>query len=164
MKAEELQKLFNNPKMTKYAANPDTAHYCWLPLIGLYTGARINEICQLNPSEDIKQDSATGIHYFHFTDESEPVVSRLLLRYKAAQDKLNSAKAKEDGKAAADAQIELDALMLFKHDMAAFQRMYAFLSQNRYTDLGYRSDLRDILLGPAQLYEALRARGESRLS
>ncbi|MCQ8119949.1 hypothetical protein [Methylomonas rosea] len=70
MTPEELQKLFNNPKMKKFAANLDAAHYCWLPLIGLYTGARINEICQLNPAEDIKQDSATGIHYFHFTDES----------------------------------------------------------------------------------------------
>jgi type I restriction enzyme R subunit len=59
----------------------------------------------------------------------EPVVSRLLLRYKVAQDKLNSAKAKEDRKAAAEAQNELDALILFKHDMASFQRMYAFLSQ-----------------------------------
>jgi hypothetical protein len=67
---EELQTLFNNPKMEKYAADPDTAHYFWLPLIGLYTGARINEVCQLNPFEDIKQDLATGIYYFHFTDES----------------------------------------------------------------------------------------------
>lgn len=71
MKPEELQKLFNNPKMKKFAGNPDTAHYFWLPLIGLFAGARINEICQLNPLEDIKQDSATGIWFFHFTDESE---------------------------------------------------------------------------------------------
>lgn len=68
---EELDKLFNNPKMEKYATNSETVHYFWLPLIGLYTGARINEICQLNPSEDIRQDSTTGIWYFHFTDESE---------------------------------------------------------------------------------------------
>lgn len=73
MKPVELQKLFNNPKMKKFAANPDTAHYCWLPLIGLFTGARINEICQLSPAEDIKQDSGTGIYYFHFTDEGEAV-------------------------------------------------------------------------------------------
>lgn len=69
IRPEELKKLFNHTKMKKYAENPETAHYCWLPLIGFYTGARINEVCQLNPAEDIKQDSATGIHYFHFTDE-----------------------------------------------------------------------------------------------
>lgn len=71
MKPEELQKLFGHPKMKKYAANPETAHYFWLPALGLYTGARINEICQLNPAEDIKQDSATGIYYLSITDEGE---------------------------------------------------------------------------------------------
>lgn len=73
MTPEELKKLFGHPKMKKYAANPKTAHYCWLSLIGLFTGCRINEVCQLNPVEDIKQDSATGIHYFHFTDEGESI-------------------------------------------------------------------------------------------
>lgn len=43
---QELRMLFSNPKMRGYAENPDKAHYWWLPLIGLYTGARINEICQ----------------------------------------------------------------------------------------------------------------------
>jgi len=68
---DEVKLLFSHPKMKKYAANPKTAHYCWLPLIGLFTGARINEVCQLNPFTDIKRDEATGIWYFHFTDESE---------------------------------------------------------------------------------------------
>ncbi|MDP3330522.1 MAG: hypothetical protein Q8S55_00780 [Methylococcaceae bacterium] len=44
MKPEELKKLFSHPKMKEYAANSETAHYCWLPLIGLFTGARINEV------------------------------------------------------------------------------------------------------------------------
>ncbi|ANE55771.1 DUF6538 domain-containing protein [Methylomonas sp. DH-1] len=66
----ELQKLFNNPKMRQYATNLETEHYFWLPALGLYTGARINELCQLNPAEDIKQDLATGIHYLLITDES----------------------------------------------------------------------------------------------
>lgn len=59
----------------------------------------------------------------------EPVVSRLLNRYKAAQEKLKIANAKEDAKTIEEAQNELNALVLFKHDMTAFQRMYAFLSQ-----------------------------------
>lgn len=68
---EELKILFTSVKMRNFALNADTAHCCWLPLIGLYTGCRINEVCQLNPFTDIKQDKKTGIHYFHFTDESE---------------------------------------------------------------------------------------------
>lgn len=71
MKPDELRRLFGHDKMKRYAANPDTAHYCWLPLIGLHTGARINEICQLNPGSDILQDETTGIWYFNFDDEGD---------------------------------------------------------------------------------------------
>ena len=49
MKSEELQSLFRHGKMKRFADNPATAHYCWLPLIGLFTGARINEVCQVKP-------------------------------------------------------------------------------------------------------------------
>jgi type I restriction enzyme R subunit len=59
----------------------------------------------------------------------EPVVSRLLVRYKSAQDRLKIASAKNDAKAIQDATNELNALVLFKHDMTVFQRTYAFLSQ-----------------------------------
>jgi len=71
IKPDELVRLFSHPKMKEYAASSETAHYCWLPLIGLFTGARINEVCQLNPFTDIVQDKETGIYYFHFTDEGE---------------------------------------------------------------------------------------------
>ncbi|MGZ5013085.1 MAG: DUF6538 domain-containing protein [Methylobacter sp.] len=73
MKLEELQRLFSHSKMKAYSSDAKTAHYCWLPLVGLFTGCRINEVCQLNPFTDIVQDSETGIHYFHFTDEGESV-------------------------------------------------------------------------------------------
>ncbi|MGR8953708.1 MAG: type I restriction endonuclease subunit R, partial [Gammaproteobacteria bacterium] len=59
----------------------------------------------------------------------EPVVSRLLHRYNTAKDKLKVAQARADSKAIEEAQNELKALILFKHDMGAFQRLYAFLSQ-----------------------------------
>jgi type I restriction enzyme, R subunit len=59
----------------------------------------------------------------------EPVVGRLLQRYKSGQERLRAAAATKDLKAASEAQDELNSLLLFKHDMAGFQRMYAFLSQ-----------------------------------
>jgi type I restriction enzyme R subunit len=59
----------------------------------------------------------------------EPVVDRLLKRYGHAQEKLRAALAKEDAKGAEEAKGEINALILFKQDMGAFQRMYSFLSQ-----------------------------------
>jgi type I restriction enzyme, R subunit len=59
----------------------------------------------------------------------EPVVDRLLKRFKQAQEKLRTALAKDDTKTTEEAKGEIDALVLFKMDMGAFQRMYSFLSQ-----------------------------------
>ncbi|MEH2594949.1 type I restriction enzyme R subunit [Bradyrhizobium sp. AZCC 1577] len=59
----------------------------------------------------------------------EPVVDRLLKRFKRAQEKLRDATAKSDAKAAEEANGEINALVLFKADLGAFQRMYSFLSQ-----------------------------------
>ncbi|UPT97680.1 type I restriction endonuclease [Bradyrhizobium barranii subsp. apii] len=59
----------------------------------------------------------------------EPVVDRLLKRFKQAQEKLRAAHAKNDAKATEEANGEINALVLFKGDMGAFQRVYSFLSQ-----------------------------------
>jgi type I restriction enzyme, R subunit len=59
----------------------------------------------------------------------EPVVDRLMKRYKAAQEALKIAKEKKDENAIKAAQDELNALILFKGDMGAFIRLYTFLSQ-----------------------------------
>ena len=59
----------------------------------------------------------------------EPVADRLLKRFKQAQEKVRSALAKENAKAAEEAKAEINALVLFKADLGAFQRMYSFLSQ-----------------------------------
>jgi type I restriction enzyme, R subunit len=59
----------------------------------------------------------------------EPVADRLLKRFKQAQEKLLAAKAKKDEKAVAGANDEINALVLFRTDLGAFQRMYSFLSQ-----------------------------------
>jgi type I restriction enzyme R subunit len=59
----------------------------------------------------------------------EPVADRLLKQFKQAQESLRNALAKSDEKAADDAEGQMNALILFKADMGAFQRMYSFLSQ-----------------------------------
>lgn len=59
----------------------------------------------------------------------EPVADRLLKRYKGAQERLRSARERNDDDGASDAQDEINALVLFKNDMAAYQRAYSFLSQ-----------------------------------
>jgi type I restriction enzyme, R subunit len=52
-----------------------------------------------------------------------------LKRFKRAQENARSALAKVDAKAAEEAKGEINALVLFKADLGAFQRMYSFLSQ-----------------------------------
>ncbi len=59
----------------------------------------------------------------------EPIADRLLKRFSQAQEKLLSARARKDDKTADEANAEINALILFKADMGAFQRMYSFLSQ-----------------------------------
>jgi type I restriction enzyme R subunit len=58
-----------------------------------------------------------------------PVADRLLKRYKASQQARSAPIAADDAKAEKTAKDELDALILFKGDMASFNRLYAFLSQ-----------------------------------
>lgn len=58
-----------------------------------------------------------------------PVADRLLKRYKAAQQEMVAAEEKHDEKAAKSAKDQLDALLLFKNDIGAYVRLYAFLSQ-----------------------------------
>ncbi|NRP86927.1 Type I restriction enzyme R protein [Ensifer adhaerens] len=58
-----------------------------------------------------------------------PVADRLLKAYKAAQERRRIALSKEDSRTAKDAKDEMDALLLFRGDMGAFIRVYAFLSQ-----------------------------------
>lgn len=68
---DELKRLFEGPEIQTFAADPKRAHQYWLPHIGLFTGARVNEVCQINPQADIHQDLELGIWYFLITDETE---------------------------------------------------------------------------------------------
>jgi len=60
----------------------------------------------------------------------EPVADRLLKRFKTAKAAFDeAASSQKDGPDAKAAKDELDALVLFKSDLATFVRVYAFLSQ-----------------------------------
>lgn len=67
----ELKRLFEGPEMRSMAADPIDSFRCWLPMLGLYTGARVNELCQLNPQTDIRQEPESGIWYLDITNEGE---------------------------------------------------------------------------------------------
>ncbi|WP_415717306.1 DUF6538 domain-containing protein [Maridesulfovibrio sp.] len=63
---KELKQLFSPEAYSKRYMRKDW-HY-WTPLLALFSGARIEEICQLRLS-DIRQDS--GVWYFDINDEGE---------------------------------------------------------------------------------------------
>lgn len=69
-KPSELASLFGSSQMRSFKKATDEEHKFWLPAIGLYTGARVNEICQLNPQTDILHDPETDIHYFWITEDT----------------------------------------------------------------------------------------------
>jgi type I restriction enzyme R subunit len=58
-----------------------------------------------------------------------PVADRLLKRYKALQQEKIESEDRDDQKKAKAAKDQLDALILFKNDMGAYMRLYAFLGQ-----------------------------------
>ena len=71
LETPELKRLFEGEEMRSFAEDSTKAHFFWLPHIGLYTGARVNEICQINPQTDILKDEKTGITYFLITEDTE---------------------------------------------------------------------------------------------
>jgi type I restriction enzyme R subunit len=85
--------------------------------------------------DDFEVDRVVGVALNPDAKQSElvaaldPVVDRIMKRYKEAQAALAAAKAKKDEKAVKAAQEEMSALVLFKGDMGAFIRLYTFLSQ-----------------------------------
>ena len=63
----------NDRTMANFANSSKESHKFWLPMIGLFTGARVNEICQLNPQRDVIQDEKTCVWYFNLTDDDAGV-------------------------------------------------------------------------------------------
>lgn len=66
---EEITKLFSTPDFQGKEAFARSAYY-WAPLIGLYTGMRIEEICQLRV-QDVRLDKTSGIPVIDVNDDDE---------------------------------------------------------------------------------------------
>jgi len=60
--SDDLKKIFSSSYPT------DQPSRYWVPLLGLYTGARLNELCQLR-TEDIT--AIDGTYFIRFTDEGD---------------------------------------------------------------------------------------------
>lgn len=69
LRPDELRRLYEGPECAAFAADASLADRYWLPLVGLYTGARVNEVCQLNPQCDIREEE--GVWSFYITPETE---------------------------------------------------------------------------------------------
>ncbi len=92
-----------------------------LDAAGHYDDFEVERVVQVQLTPSAKQgDLVSAI---------TPVEDRLMKRYKAAQEVLRTAVLKKDAAAKEAAQGELNALVLFKTDMAAYIRLYTFLSQ-----------------------------------
>jgi type I restriction enzyme R subunit len=92
-----------------------------LDSLGFYDEFEVNRVVEVELNPRARQsDLAAAL---------EPVVSRLLVRYRSALEGFRIAAATNRPVAAEEAKNQIDALVLFKHDMTVFQRMYAFLSQ-----------------------------------
>ena len=73
---QDLAKIFNSNEYTRGLHS--TASRFWVPLIALYTGARLNEICQLS-TNDVRLDEANNRWVFDF-NESDDVEFKSLKR------------------------------------------------------------------------------------
>jgi integrase len=73
LRTDEVLRLMDCQPMKDYSKSLKENHKFWLPMIGLFTGARVNEICQLNPQSDLVQDDKSGTWFFNLTDDGAGV-------------------------------------------------------------------------------------------
>src|SRR5690606_31394583 len=92
-----------------------------LDALGYYDDHEVDRVVRAELNPDAKQSDLVAAIF--------PVADRLLRDYREAQKRQADALALGDGKTAKDAQDQLDALLLFRADMGAYVRLYAFLSQ-----------------------------------
>ena len=55
---EEIKLIFFDDRMEKILKDPTQVHKFWLLAIELYTGARVREICQVNPQSDYGREGS----------------------------------------------------------------------------------------------------------
>jgi integrase len=67
LRLDEIRLIFFNDRMEKILKSPAQVHKFWLLAIELYTGARVREICQLNPQSDYGRQG--DIWWLRLTDE-----------------------------------------------------------------------------------------------
>jgi integrase len=67
--SNELTRLFHT-ELAGFRADGGETHKWWLPVLAFYTGARVNELCQVNPQTDVGT-SKEGIPYILVTEDTE---------------------------------------------------------------------------------------------
>ncbi|MDN8644787.1 site-specific integrase [Stenotrophomonas indicatrix] len=63
---DDLRKIFARETFIPWAKKP---HFWWAPMIGLFTGARVNEVCQLKLSDIVEQKGVWCIAFQKTLDE-----------------------------------------------------------------------------------------------
>lgn len=74
----ELERLFTGPEMRAFAADRNQLHKYWLPHLCLFTGARINELCQINPQTDVSQIGDAWVLHLDAETETDARVAKSL--------------------------------------------------------------------------------------
>lgn len=123
---EEILEAFKTYYTTAMLADVTDPHLVYdlrakLDAAGHYDEFEVNRVVDVSVAKDSKQSGLVAA--------IEPVADRVMKRFKSAQDALKAATAKNDAPSMETAQNEMNALVLFKTDMGAFQRLYTFLSQ-----------------------------------
>lgn len=87
LRADELSRLFHGPELQACKLDGARAHMWWLPVVAFYTGARVNELAQLNPQVDVQQDAESGIDYL-VIDEKTAADPRIKKSVKTGEARL----------------------------------------------------------------------------
>lgn len=67
LRSHEIQLIFFSEKMQKIIKSPSQVHKFWLLALEIYTGARVREVCQINPQSDFGVNG--GQWWLRLTDE-----------------------------------------------------------------------------------------------